>query len=414
MTVEEARRTFIPTSSANRIIDVDLPNELELNGNLVKIPECLRAKQISNRLTDDGLVQRTAWIKKSLGYILNALRQEDSLTRSAQLGRALTEIDREIATLIRVGVLKNGRGPGAMAFSQANENVPEDAVLISQHTHQALVAYDPRWAKIQDVLAFRFPNLGPRTTQKLRLIINRGEDYAETSLYYRLPELKALLEPVEEEADYTGLPLDAFYFHNRTLREGFEGDGDGDLVYLVGLTYGRPHAQDINLTREPGPIGPDTLERMVTKASRVDMPSVGQWIRRHLDVDFIAKATYAVRWELYKRLRDYKNDSHPMSKAWTDIAPEAIELIEFVMDIRKGEFTDREVRDRIEWVEIRSREIQNAKRNGDWFARTVTARTTDSVPEFLTRFPTLQAYLDHITNPFRLTLTDLLEDPHYV
>ena len=86
-----------------------------------------------------------------------------------------------------------------------------------------------------------------------------------------------------------------------------------------------------------------------------------------------------------------------MGEAWKEIAPKAISMIEFVMDIRKGEWTDQEIDTKMMDIQNKMAEIQAAKNNGNWFAKTVTSRTVEDIPGFVMKFRTLQEYVNSIT-----------------
>ena len=104
-----------------------------------------------------------------------------------------------------------------------------------------------------------------------------------------------------------------------------------------------------------------------------------------------------------------------MQEAWKEVAPQAIEMIEFVMDIRKGEWTEAQIETKMNNINNIVQEIQKAKENGNWFARIVTSSNLEDIQGFIRTFSTLQDFVDYATkqqsslmpatpNPFKIKL----------
>lgn len=386
--------TFTPLTCVNRIEDIELPEFLSLGGRLVRTPKTLRNKDVHYLINVKGKPIRAAWISKILAHILNSERLEGE-GKSGELTRALESLDDHLMSLIREHVLRDRRGPGAMSFSQSNENVPEDAILLSARTYHYLCACNPKWKKTKYVLAERFPNLGPETTKRLRLIVNKPSSGETFTLRDKIPA--EILFLLEDSPEVHCNIMDAFYFHPKTLKDCFQGDGDGDQAFIVIDGIGTPTFQQIDLTRVPASINPEDIKTLLSKCQRVDRSSIQTWLPNYLDDLPIDKATYAIRWKLFNSLSSFKDSKHPMHSAWQQQAQAAIELIEFVMDVRKGEFSDKEIQTKMDSIEKTMQEIRAAKEKQNWFALTVTSGKTPNMARFIELFPTLKSYLTFIT-----------------
>lgn len=170
-----------------------------------------------------------------------------------------------------------------------------------------------------------------------------------------------------------------------------------DQIFIVLEKRGRPNFELIDLKREPEEIKESDVEMLFSKANRTSRSDLKTWLPPYFDDVPIGPATYAIRWMLYNHLKKFKNSAHPMGEAWKEIAPKAISMIEFVMDIRKGEWTDQEIDTKMMDIQNKMAEIQAAKNNGNWFAKTVTSRTVEDIPGFVMKFRTLQEYVNSIT-----------------
>jgi hypothetical protein len=335
------------------------------------------------------------------------MRFDEKSVKIAELVRALEATEESISSLIKVGVLKDKKGPGAMAFCQANENVPKNAILISKRTYDTLCLTNKSWKTVKTVAATRFPNLGPGTTQELRLIVNKPQgvellaDLPEESLGKRFANLEIFMKAVESETyedilDCSGI-VDAFYIHPDTLKNGFEGDGDGDQIFMVARKRGHTTFKNVDMTRVPAAIAESDVEVLFKKASRTNRTDIKQWLPTYFDDVPIGDATYVIRWMLYKELKNFKDTEHPMHEAWKKVAPKAIDLVEFVMDIRKGDWTDDEIDRKMDDIKTKMAEISKSKEQGNWFAKTVTTKAVEGVDEFVKCFNTLQDYVNLIT-----------------
>ena len=174
-------------------------------------------------------------------------------------------------------------------------------------------------------------------------------------------------------------------------------DNDGDQLFIVIEKKGKPTFRNIDLVREPSSITEEDIELLFKKSNRVDRTDLSSWLPNYFDDVPIGQATYAIRWMLYSQLRRFKTSDHPMAEAWKEIAPKAIDMIEFVMDIRKGDYSDSEIERRMAYIDSKIKEIRKAQEDGNWFAKTVTSGSLKDVPGFIMRFKSLQEFIEHIT-----------------
>jgi hypothetical protein len=405
---EETVMAYKPLTSETRVEDFIIPTHLELGNQLVALPKSITRKDPHFLLSPEGVPIRATWISQPLAHILNSKRFDIPEIRINELRRAMRATEEQISSLIKYGVLRDKHGPGAMAFCQANENVPKDSIVISSRTYDTLCLRNPRWKYAKTVMAVRFPNLGPGTTQELNIVVNKAEgldllaeNLPDTALGKRF-DFSSLLTALETDTheditDDSGI-IDAFYIHPETLKENFEGDGDGDQIFIVIEKKGHPTTRFIDLTRTPGNIKESDIEMLFNKASRTNRTDIKTWLPPYFDDVPIGPATYAIRWILYNHLRKFRNADHPMFEAWKEIAPTAIEMIEFVMDIRKGDWTEAQITQKMQNIQNKMNEIKKAQNNGDWFAKTVTSSTVQDIPGFVTKFKTLQDYVNLITS----------------
>lgn len=173
---------------------------------------------------------------------------------------------------------------------------------------------------------------------------------------------------------------------------------DGDVIYLKSLKKGKPYFRNVDLTRTPGEINQEDIDLLLGKANRVRRENLHSWIGMYLDDTPIAQATYTIRWWLYCAIPRFADCKNPVQEAWKAIAPFAIKLLEFVMDIRKNQFTHEEIEYYLNIINSTMKEIQTAKENGDWFARTITSSSIQEVGEFTYTFGTLSQFMELIIN----------------
>ena len=344
-------------------------------------------------------METSQYVKKSLGHLLNAIRirEKHPTGYRNEIKRCLNEIDSEISSLIIGSVLRQRVRCGAMSFSQANENVPEDGILLDLGTYEALVAANGRWKNISEVFCTRFPNLGPGTTVRLKVYVNREKKSNEfgATVGERCPVLAELLDAVDpENADVSR--VGPFNLHPNILLEKMKGDGDGDLVYIGPLKSGKPYFRKIRMVRKPGEFQQEDIDVLFKKASRSDRKDLCGYLERYFDNTPIAAVTYAIKFVLFQMSLGYSDDIQPMHKAWLRFGPEAIDKTEKVMDIRKGEMSPREILALLRWIYKQSRSIRRAKESGNWFALTVTSAKISKISGFIRRFGTLQEYADYI------------------
>jgi hypothetical protein len=392
--------SYQPLTSVNRIVDIELPQVLEIGGDKVKVPSTLLNKSVHYYVDSTGKVIKAAWISAALAHILNAARQEDQEIRLNELERAITSIDQKISNTVKTALRGKSRR-GFMGFSQAHENVPQNSLVISERTFDYLVSKNNRWAKAQKVYLIRFPNLGPATTVELDLVVctDRIEDkISEDSIGYRKPELRNLMDLFKGESTYKGVQLaECIYLNPSTLKECLEGDGDGDLVYAIISKRGKPKFTLLDMVRKPGPIQDEEIEKLLFKAKRTkDLPTKNYLSEMFDDVP-IGSATYAIRYWLFQTQSEYKDKKNPSHWAWKEISGKAISLIECVMDIRKGDLDSSEIERNLNFIDAKIDEISIAQQEGEWFPRVVTSPMIDDLDQFCEDFSTLQDFIDYIT-----------------
>lgn len=387
---------YEPLTAVNRIKKTEVDPIVEVGGRQIILPKRLLQSSPHILVDSEGKGVEATYITLPLAHLMNAFRLSDPWVRKAELQRAIKETDELISELIKTDVLRKRHKGGAMSFSQSHEGVPEDCLMISERTFKALCARDNRWSKTSHVYVIRFPNLGPQTTIKLRLLVNSSpvqslqsglSDEAQSTLL----TLRSLLGEEESTA-----VIEAFYLNPRVLKDCLEGDGDGDLVYCVRAGWGKPWFKEVPMVRRPGKIDQTDVDKLLKKASRLGDEPISRYLPTYFDDTPIGQATYAIRWRLYETIRRLKS-SRPMNEGWKKISPWALELIEFVMDIRKGESTEFQIQQRIQEIKRYSKELATASRSGNWFAKTVTTSKIEDVEGFIRRFPTLEEFCNHIT-----------------
>lgn len=403
MNLQELSKSYSPLTSTTRILDMVIPEEVDLpDGGTLALPKCVTKKDIHYVVDETGRKTiKASWISGTLSHVLNGYRLEDISVRATELTRAIQCIDKEVLNLLQEGILRDRRGPGAMAFVQANENIPKDSILISRRAFQALCKFNDAWRRARKVMVIRFPNLGPETTRVLNLVVNDHPNHNRpiaNTISNLAPNLKAILS--EMGGDYNDIApdiVDAFYLNPTVLKNSLEGDGDGDQIFVVLEEYGHPKFDKISLLRSEGEIQVDSINTLFKKAERINTPPNEEWLTNYFDDIPIGQATFAIRWKLYQLLSKYKNENHPMHAAWKELAPYAIDLIEFVMDIRKGTFTKDQINRKMDEISDTTKEIAKARNEGNWFAKTVVSRNSIEVQDFIKTFPTLQEYVNYIT-----------------
>jgi len=425
--IEDVLQKFEVVTDVSRIKDIELPEYLDWGVGRVKIPRRMRTKDVHFIMLGNGEIIRACWINRALGLLLNSQRAGlTPETVQTQLGMALHHTDQEISRLIKKDMLTSRKGPGAMSFSQANENVPEDAILISQRTYDSLCAFNRGWYRTREVMAVRYPNLGPGTTKKLRLIVNgyppveqkvqEVEALSPTQLGARLPILADMLKAMEQEPEWSdegkedttlGL-IDCFYINPRTLKDSFEGDGDGDLLYICRHTVGKPYFQPTNLLRAPGVEQPEVWEQMWNKANKLERIPLVDYLPKYLDNSIlIALATWAIRWNFFEVMQLLPPGPDAMKQAWDIVGPDGIKLLEQIMDQRKGEHTQEEILRTVKYLRDVNRAIKKAQERGVWFAKVITTSQVQDPHLFLDAFQTLQQFADYISQNKTLRLSDL-------
>lgn len=405
MNISEQASYYSPLTSPTRVKDFEIQPILAIGGKLLKLPKSILAKDVHYIVDAQGNIIRAAWISPTLAHLLNSQRLT-SEARVNELIRARQSVDNLISSLIKERILRDRKGPGAMAFCQANEAVPKDSICLSSRTFDALCAHNPKWKNVSTVIAIRFPNLGPETTRRLKVIVNKTlspdlllESLPPTSLAQRVNNLNKLLElfDFEEESILQEGVLDCFYVHPETLKNSFEGDGDGDQLFILLDRKDGPIFKELNLTRIPDKIDSSLVDILFEKASRVSRTNLSTWLSNYFDDTPIGPATYAIRFTLNQRLPRYSGHKHPMQAAWKDFSPEAIVKMETIFDIRKGEHNDKKLSSTLDWITKVNMDIKRAQNHGCWFSRTVTSSTIQNIPEFISTFTKLQNFVNNIT-----------------
>jgi hypothetical protein len=173
---------------------------------------------------------------------------------------------------------------------------------------------------------------------------------------------------------------------------------DGDQLFIIKEKRGTPIFSEVDLTRKPAEIKESDIETLFAKARRTDRTNLEEWLPPYFDDVPIGPATYAIRRMLFLKAQELKDTvQNPLQEAWKIVAPVGIQLIEFVMDIRKNDWTENEIETKLEEIRIWNKEIRTAQETGDWFARTVTSSSLEDVQGFIREFDTLQDYVNFIT-----------------
>lgn len=447
--LEELALDFVPLTSTRNVEDIEIPEVLELGGTLLEVPKALQRKDVHYVLEDDGNVVRAAWLNEAMAKVLNSFRaapggplfiqlgaEKATEVRLKELQGARELVAQEVGRLVKERVIRDRSGPGLMAFVQANENVPENTVLISRRTYDAICAYNYRWRNCSKVIAVRFPNLGPGTTQKLNLVVNghppQSQNFERNTRFYEVgsrikgvENLTSLLKMLEAEdhgeSEEEGSGenvriLDAVYLNPKTLKEGFEGDGDGDQLFLVAHEFGKAHFKKFDMARRPGEPDPAVLETMRKKAGRTKRENLPAYLQYYFDDMPIAAVTYMIRTRLYRKAAEmaHNGSDHPMHDAWEVVGPSSIEILETVMDIRKVNIPRQILEARLRTIRDSAKEIARAREEGCWFAKTVTSPSVQDPRGFMSKFGTLQEFVDLITHQKKRGLAQLEEVNHAV
>jgi hypothetical protein len=164
-------------------------------------------------------------------------------------------------------------------------------------------------------------------------------------------------------------------------------------VFLLSLKKGTTQFRKIELTRNPGNVTEDDISKLFAKADRIERTNLSTWLGPYLDDTPIAQATYTIRWWLYNAIPRFTNEKDPLNAAWKVISPLAIELIEFVMDVRKNNFTKQQINYYMGLINSAMKEIRAAQESGDWFAKTITTGSVIGISDFLDTFPNLESYI---------------------
>ena len=382
---------YQPLNSIRKTKDFELPTAITLKGQEYVVPKNERRKTISYGLIGEPeKLERTAWISQSMAHILNAHRFTGTDVYAKELGNAYRALLKEVSFLVKETLLKDRKGPGFCAFVQANENVPEDCILISKRTYyEFLIPFNGNWTNISEVVVTRYPNLGPQTTSVLKVLIQDfgvgSKKTNEHTAYYQDSFFSS------EEA------MDGVYLHPKTLKNNFQGDGDGDTLFCVAYKSEGSTFSSIDLTRKAAQEVDLDLATLRKKSDRSAKEPLNTYLPKYFDTTPIGPATYIIRTKLFDKARELIGKvDHPYHKAWEIVSPEAIDDMEFVFDIRKGEFTPEQIEYKLGKISEGMGLIKKRKESGDWFCQTITSATLDDPRGFMSKFPNLQSFVDYI------------------
>lgn len=376
----------------NHIEFQELPQEVTVEGHVIdtsafqdSLPHLL--------LTTEGTIQKAMWINPLLALLLH---YEEAPSRSLVPG-ILAQIDKELSAVIKQTVQRRTKN-GYMAFTQAHEGIGLDSVGVTRRTYDYLCQISKKWRRTGKVIATRYPNLGPKTSSSLNLVIIEDNDKAiKISDLVDNPFSKIQLEE-EEKIEHTRY-LDPLYFHPVTLKENFEGDADSDVMYLQPFRLGTPLSVKLRADREPDDPSQDLVSTLLEKAKAGTRKDLVKTISTALDETPIGPATYLTRYNLYQQMRKYKNSQYPMHEAWQEIAMKELENMEFWMDHRKGKFTKQEIEKRYKQVQLGMRKIKKDQRMKKTFASVVPTQSVKNIPTLCRKYNTLKEILVAITTP---------------
>jgi len=165
---------------------------------------------------------------------------------------------------------------------------------------------------------------------------------------------------------------------------------------MVADGYGSPRNYKLTNARIPGEITEDLVQQMFSKSDRVSRESLSTYLPVYFDDTPIGPATYAIRWKTYKQSLKHLDSEHPLHEAWLIEGPNGIKLMEFVMDIRKGEFSKKDIAKNLLHIQNTTAEIKAYQEKGNWFALAVTSGSIREIDKFCKRFNTCQEFVDTI------------------
>lgn len=366
--------TLVQVTGPNHVIDFEIPEYVFVRGEKIIIPKILKKKSFKDNVIDDKIV-KTCFINPILAYILRASLTEDTcedLTLALQFGHL------EITKLVKQEYVSGKVQQGFMGLAQTHCNIPEDAICITRRTYEALVEEDRSlWKDLSSCYITRYPNLGPDTTSKLRLLV---------------------LEETGESLGFGSVDgiFDALYIHPETLKNKFEGDADGDILFMapsenLGVNYFQLKIQRTesesslkNFEAE----GKNYTEEILKKSKRFSRErSLSQHLSECLEPALIGQVTYNTRSAAYL---EAKNTGKTLKEAWMKVSPEGLRTVETVMDIRKGGMSKKQIDEFTDKVNKDFRNVVNLKKAGDLFHSVVTSAT---IPEdFPFRFHSLNDF----------------------
>jgi hypothetical protein len=376
----------------NHIEFQELPQEVTVEGHVIDtssfqdtLPHLL--------LTNEGTIQKAMWINPLLALLL---RYEEAPSRSLVPG-ILAQIDKELSAVIKQTVQRRTKH-GYMAFTQAHEGIGLDCVGVTRRTYDYLCQTSKKWKRTGKVIATRYPNLGPKTSSSLSLVIIEDSNYAvKISDLVDNPFSKLQLDQ-EDKIEHTRY-LDPLYFHPTTLKENFEGDADSDVMYLQPFRLGTPLSTKLSASRTPGEPPENLFSTLLDKAKAGERKDLVKCISMALDETPIGPATYLTRSNLYNQMQNHKNSQYPMHDAWKKIAAQELENMEVWMDVRKGKFSNAEIEKRYKQVLLGMKKIAKAQQRKETFASVVPTQTVKNIPTLCRRYSTLKEILVAITTP---------------
>jgi len=356
-------------SSPSHILNTELPKTIRVGNEEISIPQCLLHKSVQFSLTKEGILE-TCFIAPTLAYLLKAASSE-SPQKDFQLARKF--LLSAIQDLVESQLISGRVHQGYMGLVQVNSHLDTNRVALSKRTWEVLCEESKKWKDCSKIIAIRYPNLGPKTTSVLELQIIEDS-------------------PLGLSFGASDGILDGVYVHPTTIKENFEGDADGDTLFLIPFENNGSFIAPLANSRSNDLFLTENLrEEMLKKFSRCDRSDsrLSNHLSTCFDPGLIGLATYIVR----SRLRRYATANKcTLKKAWDAVAPEGLQLIESVMDLKKGNMTPQQVDSLVKQIEKESLQVATIRNSGDPYHSLITSST---LPEnFPLVYPTLSSFVE--------------------
>jgi len=342
--------SVVQISSPSHILDIELPTSIRVGTTEFIVPDYLKNKSIQYVVNKDELL-KTCFISPTLGYLLKA---QSSQNPSQDLILAKKFLLYSIQDLVETEYISGKVHHGYMGLAQVNSFLDKDTVAITQRTWSALTEEDKKWKNCSEVIVVRYPNLGPNTTSIMKLMI---------------------IEDSKDGLSFGCIDgvLDGVYINPIKLKESFEGDADGDTLFLIPFRHNGVFTSPLKSNRIHDPnLVNSTKEEIKKKFSRGSKENrkLEDHISICLDPDLIGPATYIVRSRL---LRYAQQNKCSLKEAWMKISPEGLELVESVMDLRKGNMTAQQVDKLVQTIQNEYNLVTTLRNNGDPYHSVITS-----------------------------------------